>query len=85
MKIKKLWPIIVLILATLLSIMGAGLVATYILEAVIARRGEPDQSLLFWYLPFLFFGIIGLVSGLSMGVWSFKDLKKNRKKKNPLP
>ena len=84
MKIKKLWPIIGLIFGTILGVIGIGLVIAYVLEAVIARRGEADQSLLFWYLPFLFFGIIGLVTGLGIGISSVQKLRKEESSKNPL-
>ena len=41
----------------------------YVYEAIIVRVGEPDQSLLFWYLPILFLGILGMVIGLGVGAW----------------
>jgi len=60
------------------------LVIAYLFEAVITRRGEADQSLLFWYLPFLFLGIIGLVAGLGTGILSIQKLRKEESNKNSL-
>ena len=55
--------------AVLLVLGGAALVAGYVQEAVLARWGDPDQSLLFWYLPILFLGLAGLALGLTCGYW----------------
>lgn len=49
----------------------------YILEAIVARIGQPDQSLLFWYLPILFMGMIGMVLGLSAGARGAQRLRKD--------
>ena len=49
-----------LILVGFLTIVGLALVTLYVWEAVIARLGEPDQSLLYWYAPFLLFGLLAL-------------------------
>jgi len=40
---------------------GLSLVGVYLFEAVLFRMGDPDQSLLFWYLPFFLAGS-GLVT-----------------------
>ena len=50
----------------LLLLGGLGFVAMYVYSAVIARLGEPDQSLLFWYLPILFIGIALASAGLGL-------------------
>ena len=65
-----------LIAGIVLTIIGALLIAGYIMEAYIARIGEPDQSLLFWYLPLLFVGLIAFITGLSTGIWGFIRLRK---------
>ena len=65
-----------LIAGIVLTIIGALLIVGYIMEAYIARKGEPDQSLLFWYLPLLFVGLIAFVTGLSAGIWGFIRLRK---------
>jgi hypothetical protein len=58
------------------ALAGVALVAAYFLEAVVARLGEPDQSLLFWYLPILFLGLIGVVIGFTVGVWGIFRLPR---------
>ena len=65
-----------LISGTVLTIIGILLTVGYIMEAYIARIGEPDQSLLFWYLPLLIIGLIAFVTGLSTGIWGFNRLRK---------
>lgn len=82
MNSKKTWPSIALISGIILIIIGAVLIIGYITEAYIARRGEPDQSLLFWYLPLLIIGLIAFGTGLSTGIWGFIRLRKI-KHKNP--
>jgi len=61
------------VLTTLTGFVFAGM---YIFEAVIARMGEADQSLLFWYLPILFIGIFGVAVGLGIIAWGISQLKK---------
>jgi hypothetical protein len=48
----------------LLTGLGAVSVGMYIWEAIISRLGDSDQSLIFWYLPFLFVGVMGILGGL---------------------
>ena len=48
----------------------------YFWEGIYLRIGEPDQSLLFWYLPVLFLGIIGIIGGIAMLVLGKNSLKK---------
>ena len=76
MNSKIIWPSVALISGTVLTIIGILLTVGYIMEAYIARIGEPDQSLLFWYLPLLLVGLIAFITGLSTGIWSFIRLKK---------
>jgi hypothetical protein len=73
---KKIWAILVFVIGILISLIGAGSVVGYIVWAVIERWGDPDPSLLFWYLPFLLFGIVGWVIGLSGCVWAYLYLKR---------
>lgn len=54
------------LLGSLLSIIGVVFIAMYLWEAIINRLGEPDQSLLFWYLPILFIGLLSLMAGISL-------------------
>ena len=76
MTTKRIRPILAITFGILISIIGGLFVAAYILEAIVKRAGEPDQSLLFWYLPFLFMGLIGLIIGTVSGIWGTIRLKK---------
>lgn len=67
--IRDPWSIVALVFGAFATAVGLWLIAAYFLEAVIARVGEPDQSLLFWYLPLLFIGIMGLSLGVAAGAW----------------
>jgi len=62
-------PIAALCFGVAATLVGLVLAGAYILEAVIERRGEPDQSLLFWYLPILFIGMVSIIAGLAASVW----------------
>ncbi len=78
METQKVWAVVALLFGGVAAIVGTGLVAAYFLEAVLARLGEPDQSLLFWYLPILFSGLGGLVIGLSAAAWGIRRLRRLR-------
>ncbi len=78
---KKILAYGLLALGSLLSILGMAFVAAYIREAVLARVGEPDQSLLFWYLPILFLGVIAMLIGVGMVAWGVSRVRKMRPKK----
>jgi hypothetical protein len=64
--------IVALVFGVLAVVVGLLLVVLYVGSAVIARIGEPDQSLLFWYLPFLLMGGIGIVVGAALCVLAFQ-------------
>lgn len=49
----------------------------YFWEAIIVRMGDPDQSLIFWYLPILFIGIIAVIGGISMLIEGIHRLKND--------
>ena len=76
MNSKKLLSYGALGIGILIFIIGAGLVMAYISEAILARLGEPDQSLLFWYLPLLFIGIMGIIIGLAAGILGIIGLRR---------
>ena len=84
MKPGKILPYGALAFGSLMAFTGAAFVVMYILEAIVARAGEPDQSLLFWYLPILFIGLIGMVTGLGVCVWGVFRLKKQMHRKRSL-
>lgn len=73
---KKL-PIAALCFGVAATLVGLVLTGAYVLEAVIERRGEPDQSLLFWYLPILLIGMVSVVTGLVSSVWGFVRLRRS--------
>lgn len=59
-------------------LLGMGLILMYVWDAVISRIGEPDQSLLFWYLPILFLGIAAGGGGISLLVFGLKAMKTTK-------
>lgn len=65
-----------LIFGIISLLIGLVFTISYIVEAVVERWGEPDQSLIFWYLPILFIGIIFLKLGLGFSIWGFISLRK---------
>ena len=65
-------------LGSLITLAGIWFAVMYVIEAIVIRIGEPDQSLLFWYLPFLFIGLIGVIVGLGLAIWGASRLKKDR-------
>lgn len=54
------------LLGCLLASLGLVFVVMYVWEAIISRSGEPDQSLIFWYLPILFLGLIAFTGGITL-------------------
>lgn len=73
---KKIFPCGALVVGSLIILIGIGFTVAYVLEAIVVRLGEPDQSLLFWYLPILFMGLTGIVIGSGIGVWGVIRLRK---------
>jgi len=69
---KKRLSWLITISGTGVAFLGIIFVVMYIVEGIVKRIGEPDQSLLFWYLPILFIGVICIITGLSLFVWGFK-------------
>jgi hypothetical protein len=63
---QKLIPVLSFLSGIILSLMGLLGIGFY-LSSGIKALGQPDKSELFWFLPFLFFGIM-LVGG---GVYFF--------------
>jgi len=75
---NKILPHVAIVFGILIAITGAVFVAMYVFEAIVARMGEPDQSLLFWYLSFLFAGVTGMAIGIGVTVLGFSRLKTIR-------
>ena len=78
MNTKKILSWGALAAGSLITLTGIGFAIMYVLEAILKRWGEGDQSLLFWYLPILFIGLIGIIIGLGLGLWGASRLKKSR-------
>lgn len=76
---KKILPCGTLALGIPIFITGIVFIVMYISQAVIARLGEPDQSLLFWYLPLLFIGIVGIGLGIGMSILGTMGLRRIRR------
>lgn len=77
----KKWLAMLFVLAGgILATLGAIFIGMYIWEAVIARIGDPDQSPLFWYLPMLLFGVIGLAGGVVLLIAGVRRLRNSRDK-----
>jgi len=61
------------------AVLGGVFVFMYVWEAIISRIGDPDQSLLFWYLPILFLGLGAGGGGLFLlfiGISRIKELRR---------
>ncbi len=75
---RKTLPYAAIVSGSLICLSGLAFAVMYVLEAVVARLGEPDQSLLFRYLPISFLGLIGIVVGLFIGIWGANRLRTIR-------
>ncbi|GAB4334908.1 MAG: hypothetical protein Kow0089_04370 [Desulfobulbaceae bacterium] len=74
------------IVGGIIGLAGVGFVIVYVLEAIIKRIGEPDQSLLFWYLPVLFTGLVGMVLGFGAAITGISNLRRiNREQRGAAP
>jgi len=69
-------PVLLILSGIAVGLTGAALVYAYVMDAVIARIGEPDQSLLFWYFPFLVTGLGFSAGGIGLLVWGIRRLRK---------
>ena len=66
MNSRKWLSFLVLFVGIFTLLMGVAFIWVYVWEALISRIGDPDQSLLFWYLPFLFMGVLAIGGGLAL-------------------
>ena len=82
---RKLLPSIGLILGIPISLVGLIFIYMYINSAIIERWGEGDQSLLFWYVPILFIGIIVTGAGLTSCLLAGIALRNRPCKPPPTP
>ncbi len=65
---SRILSFFLLIAGILILIGGLASVAWYVAAAVVIPWGGPDQSLLFWYLPFLLGGS-GLIAVGGVAIW----------------
>ena len=65
-----------LIAGLLLCVTGIIFCVEYVFEAYISRIGDPDQSLLFWYIPLLIIGIFAFSAGMVLTNNTINRLKK---------
>lgn len=75
---KKAICWLAMILGVVISLLGVVFAALYVVKAIIMRIGDPDQSLIFWYLPILFIGIFGVMIGTRLLMWGVKRLRASR-------
>ena len=75
MAFRKLFTYVILFIGSLCVMVGLAFSAMYLYGAVIAPWGEADQSLLFWHLPILFFGIFSVILGLAMSFWGINRIR----------
>ena len=73
----KLMTYVLLLFGWIIALGGVAFVFMYFWEAIIVRMGDPDQSLIFWYLPILFIGIIAVIGGISMLIEGIHRLKND--------
>lgn len=70
---RKIVPVLAIAAGALLIMIGLGLAFAYV-KSAIEVWNSPDQSVLFWYLPLLFLGLISAAVGiyfLLIGIKSF--------------
>jgi len=75
LKNNRIVAYLVIVFGAAFVVTGIAFAAMYLLEAVVATAGEPDRSVIFWYLPVLFAGLIGIGAGFGMFVWGIRRLK----------
>lgn len=75
-----------LLLVVALGLVGAGFlsVGVYVFGA-LAVVGEADQSMLFWLLPFLFFGLTAAGVGVVLAVLWLLMVSSDASRSEPAP
>jgi hypothetical protein len=80
---QKLIPVLSFLSGIILSLMGLLGIGFY-LSSGIKALGQPDKSELFWFLPFLFFGIMLVGGGVYFFIIGNRARKGNESDKNSL-
>ena len=78
LNLKKILNYLSVLLGGLLTLVGVAFIFMYFWEAIISTIGDPDQSLIFWYLPILFLGFIVMLGGFTLLAQGLKRARKNR-------
>ncbi len=73
---RKLLPAISVTVGITLIITGLFGIVSYIVT-LFESSNQADQSLIFWYLPFLLFGFVFLIIGVLYIVMGFKSFRGN--------
>ena len=73
---QKLITTLSFLSGTILSLIGLLGIGFYLYSGIKAL-GQPDKSELFWFLPFLFFGIMLVGSGAYFFIIGFRSRKGN--------
>ena len=71
---NKLIPVLAILAGASFLISGITIIIFYIVS-LFSVINEPDKSLIFWYLPLLFFGLILLVAGIFYLIEGIKSRK----------
>ncbi|MDX1460173.1 MAG: hypothetical protein R3348_03880 [Xanthomonadales bacterium] len=78
---KGRWSTVLSLMAGILvGVVGLALSALYFIEVVVKRLGEPDQSLLFWYLPILMLGVVMIGAGAALIVRAGFSVRNDRQR-----
>ena len=62
----------------MLVLMGLLFISAYVSEAIIVPVENPDQSLVFWYLPLLIVGLFTAALGMLITWIGYRDFKSLR-------
>ncbi|MDH3734049.1 MAG: hypothetical protein OEU54_10965 [Gemmatimonadota bacterium] len=58
-------------------VVGALALKWYVWDIAIGQAGEPDRSMLFWGLPIVFIGVVGLALGCSLAIYARRRLSEH--------
>ena len=83
MTFRNIFTYLILLIGSFCVIAGLAFSTMYVYGAIITRWGEADQSLLFWHLPILFFGIFSIAAGLAMSFWGINRFRSDNSPQIP--
>jgi len=76
---------VVQVIGILLILAGLSLIGTYMLQVWQVLEAS-DQSVIFWYLPIVFLGLVAIIMGIMSMAWvkrqRFKGQTKNNSTRN---